>query len=159
MTVEVSMNCILTQPPFIVKCSQANFTSVNSTNSVISRRYQILLTDIQFEATQHIQIMCKMLVAILHFTLYTLCCLLLYMSSVLKYILIHFTCTEEGVAFRMQSNKFSHALNSVHIEESKCLVIRCIMKMMVERILPKVISTCSIISHVSIYAVCLHIIA
>ena len=51
MTVRVGMNCILTQPPFCVKYRQANFVSVNSTNSLISRRYQILLTDIRFEAT------------------------------------------------------------------------------------------------------------
>ena len=37
MTVRVSMHCILTHPPFCAKCRQANFTSVNSTNSLISQ--------------------------------------------------------------------------------------------------------------------------
>ena len=145
------MNCILTYPPFCVKCRQANFMSVNSANSVSSRRYQILLTDIRLEATQHVQIVCKMQMAILHFTLNTLCCLLLYRASVLKHIIIHFTRTDKCVAFWTQSNKFSHR-HSIQFtfEESKCFTIRCIIMRMVERILAKVISISSIISHISI---------
>ena len=72
VTMCMSMNGIVTQPPFCIICCQAYLAHVNCAHSVQGRLDQVLSTEICMKVVECVQIGCKLQVSILHPALDTL---------------------------------------------------------------------------------------
>ena len=124
VTMCMSVNGIVTQPPFCIISCQAYLEHVNCAHSVHGRLDQVLSTEICLKVVECVQIVCKMQVSILHPAFDTLCCLLLHGVGVLEQNVAHLTRAEENVAFWTQTNKLLHRHRIRFIlDESECLVI------------------------------------
>ena len=97
VTMCMSVNCIVTQPPFCIICCQAYLAQVNCAHSVQGRLDQVLSTEICMKVVECVQIVCKLHVSILHLAFDTLCCLLLHGVGLLEHVIAHRA--EESVAF------------------------------------------------------------
>ena len=60
MSMQVRVNGIITQPPLRIECSQSDFPLMDCTNSVFSRRNQILFHDKRMKVLESVQIMVEM---------------------------------------------------------------------------------------------------
>ena len=149
VTMCMSVNGIVTQPPFCIICRQACLAHVHCTHSVYGRLDQVLSTEICMKVVECIQIVRKLQVSILHPAFDTLCYLLLHGVGVLEQVVAHLTCAEESVAFWTLRIQFV-------LEESECLAIHSAVEGMVEGVLTEIIVSCSILCHISIDIFCLN---
>ena len=99
VTMCMSVNGIVTQPPFCIICCQAYLAHVNCAHSVQGRIDQVLSTEICMKVGECDQLVCKLQVSILHPVFDTLCCLLPHGIGVLEYAVAHLTRAEETVTF------------------------------------------------------------
>ena len=155
VAMRMSVNGIVTQPPFCIICCQAYL--VNCAHSVYYRLDQVMSTEICMNVIECVQIVCKMQASILHTVFDTLCCLLLHGVGVLEHVVAHLTRAEESVAFWTQANKLLHRHRiQVGFEESECLAIHSAIEGMAEELLTEIIVSCSILCHISIDIFCLN---
>ena len=138
VTVCMSVNGIVTQPPFCIICSRAYLPHVDCAHSMQGRLDKVLSTEICMKVSARIQIVFKMQVSILHPAFDT--CLLLHGVGVLEHVVAHLTRAEESAALWTQPNKLLHRHRIQFVlEESDCLAIHSAIEGMVEGVLTKII--------------------
>ena len=147
----VSVNSIVTQPPFGIICCQACLAHVDCAHSMQGRLDKVLSIEICMKVSEHIQIVFKIQVSILHPAFDTLCCLLLHGVGVLEHVVAHLTRAEESVTLWTQPNKLLHSQRIQFVlEESDCLAIHSAIEGMVEEVLTEIIVSRRIPRHISI---------
>ena len=147
----MSVTVIVTQPPFCIICCQACLA-----HSMQGSLGKVLSTEICMKVFEHVQIVFKMQVSILHPAFDTLCCLPLHGVGVLEHVVAHLIRAEESVALWTQPNKLLHMHRIQFVfEEFDCLAIHSAIEEMDEGVLTEIILSRSIPLHISIDIFCM----